>query len=153
MPARAFAEQMELPDQIAIPGPGVHIITQIYALTECGRLAEATALAAAAYEATPATAPPDAFMWLAHQLGRCALLSGRVETARRWLGEALARCEEHNIVGPRRLVLSALATAHACLGDADAAAAARARARPAAAVPLHPGRAGAGPGVGARGGR
>ena len=42
----------------------------------------------AAYEATPPTAPPDAFMWLAHQLGRCALLCGRVETARRWLGEA-----------------------------------------------------------------
>ena len=122
--SRAFVELIELPDQIAISGPGIHIIMQIYALTECGRFAEARALAAAAYEATPATAPPDGLMWLSHQQGRCALLSGKVETARRWLGEALARCEEHNIVGPSRLVLSALATADACLGDADAAAAA-----------------------------
>ena len=45
-----------------------------------------------------------------------------VETARRWLGEALARCEEHNIIGPRRLVLSALASANAHLGDEAAAA-------------------------------
>ena len=43
-------------------------------LAECGRLADAAALATAAYEATPPTAPPDALMWLSHQLGRCALL-------------------------------------------------------------------------------
>jgi len=120
----AFAEQMQLPDQIAIPGPGVHIINQIWALAECGRLDEATALAAAAYDATPASAPPDGLMWLAHSQGRCALLSGRIETARRWLGEALARCEAHEIVGPSRLVLSALAAAHATAGDAAAAGAA-----------------------------
>ena len=73
--------------------------------------------------ATPAASPPDVLMWLSQQQGRCALLAGRMETARRWLTEALARCEEHHIVGPRRLVLSALATAHACLGDADGASA------------------------------
>ena len=89
---RAYAEQMECPDQIALPGPDVHIGNQIHALTECGRLNDATALATAAYESTPSTAPPDILMWLSHQLGRCALLSGQVETARRWLGESLARC-------------------------------------------------------------
>jgi len=118
---QAFAEQMRLPDQIAIPGPGVHIINQIWALAECGRLDEATSLAAAAYAATPSSAPPDGLMWLAHAQGRCALLSGRVETPRRWLGEALARCEANEIVGPSRLVLSALATAHAQAGDVSAA--------------------------------
>ena len=120
---QAFAEQSELPDQIAIPGPGVHIINQIWALAECGRLAEASGLASAAYEATPATAPPDALMWFSQQLGRTALLSGRVGTARRWLEEALARGEAHNMSGARRLVLSALATAYAYGGDVDAAAA------------------------------
>jgi ATP/maltotriose-dependent transcriptional regulator MalT len=118
---RAFAEQMQLPNQVAIPGPDIQVINQMWALAESGRLAEAGALAAAAYEATPTNAPPEALMWLAHQQGRCALLLGRLETARRWLGEALARCEEHGITGPRRLVLSALAAAHAGLGDADAA--------------------------------
>ena len=89
---RAFAEQRDLPDQIAIPTPEVHLITRMYALAECGRLAEASALASGAYQAMPPSAPPDAFMWLAQQQGRCALLSGQVETACRWLGEAAARC-------------------------------------------------------------
>jgi DNA-binding CsgD family transcriptional regulator len=120
----AFTEQMALPDQIAIPGPGNHILIRAYALAECGRLVEASALAAAAYEATPPTAPPDALMWLAHQIGRCALLSGRLATAERWLAEALARSEENDLRGPRRLVLSALATAAAGRGDAEQAAAA-----------------------------
>jgi hypothetical protein len=61
-------------------------------------------------------------MWLAFQQGRCALLTGRVETARRWLGEALARCEESQIHGASRLVLSALGTAQAILGEVSAAA-------------------------------
>jgi DNA-binding CsgD family transcriptional regulator/chromosome segregation and condensation protein ScpB len=121
---RAFVEQMAVPDQIAIPGPGNHLLIRAYALAECGQLAEATALATAAYEATPPTAPPDAFMWLAHQIGRCALLAGQVVTAGRWLGEALARSEIHALSGPRRLVLSASATAAACRGDTEAAAAA-----------------------------
>jgi ATP/maltotriose-dependent transcriptional regulator MalT len=122
--AEAFAEQSELPNQIAIPGPGVHIINQIWALAECGRLAEASGLAAAAYAATPATAPPDALMWFSQQLGRTALLSGQVETARRWLEEALARGDAHHMSGARRLVLSLVATVHAYRGDAAAAAAA-----------------------------
>lgn len=119
---RAYGEQIALPEQIAIPFPGIHIVTQIYGLAECGRLAEATALATLAYEQTPASAPPDGLMWFAFQLGRCALLAGQVETARRWLAEALARCEAHQIRGPSCLVLSLLATAHACAGDADSAA-------------------------------
>ncbi len=105
---RAFAEQSELPDQIAIADPGTHVLMQIYGLAECGRLEDAVELATAAYEAIPATAPPDGLMWLSHQLGRCALLRGQVATAKRWLGEALARCDAHDIVGPSRLVLSLL---------------------------------------------
>jgi DNA-binding CsgD family transcriptional regulator len=87
-------------------------------------LPEASRLATAAYEATPASAPPSALMWLAHQIGRCALLAGQLATARRWLTEALARSEDGGLPGPRCLVLSVLATAAAGLGDAEAAAAA-----------------------------
>ena len=145
---RAFAEQRDLPDQIAIPTPEVHLITRIYALAECGRLAEASALASGAYEAMPPTAPPDAFMWLAQQQGRCALLSGQVETACRWLGEAAARCLDGGLDGPRRLVLSELAAAAACAGDEATAAEA---AREAAQLPpfgfASPNRSSAGPGL------
>ena len=69
-------------------------------LTECGRLAEATELAAAAYDATPATAPPDALMWLAHQLGRmrAALRADRdrpaLAVARPWPGARSARASD-----------------------------------------------------------
>ena len=121
---RAFAEQRGLPDQVALPGPGVHVVNQIWALAECGRLTESSGLAAAAYAATPATAPPDGLMWLSQQQGRTALLAGQVETARRWLEEALARGDAHNMSGARRLVLSLAATVHAYRGDAAAAAAA-----------------------------
>ena len=114
---------MDLPDQVAIPGPGNHILIRAYALAECGRLPEASRLATAAYEATPRRRRP-ALMWLAHQIGRCALLAGQLATARRWLTEALARSEDGGLPGPRCLVLSALATAAAGLGDAEAAAAA-----------------------------
>ena len=107
-----------------MPGEGVHLMTRMYALAECGRLEEATALAATVYEATPVTAPPDALMWLAHARGRCALMRGQPATARRWFAEARVRSEENHHAGPRRIILSALATAAAVLADADGAAAA-----------------------------
>ena len=147
----AFAEQSELPDQIAIADPGTHILTQIYGLAECGRLDDAVALATAAYEAIPATAPPDGLMWLSHQLGRCALLRGQVATAKRWLSEALARCDAHDIVGPSRLVLSLLGTANACLGDTAAAADRGGGDGSAPGVPVRATGAGARPGLGAGG--
>jgi DNA-binding CsgD family transcriptional regulator len=120
----AFAEQMTLPDQVAIPGPGVHILTRAWALIEAGGLADAATFLVRAYDSAPPTTPPDGLMWLGHQRGRCALIQGQLETATRWLSEAAARCEQHNIIGPRRLVLSLLAAAHGARGDAVAASAA-----------------------------
>jgi DNA-binding CsgD family transcriptional regulator len=120
----AFTEQLGLPDQVAIPGPGVHILTRAWALVEAGRLAEAASFLSRAYDSAPPTTPPDGLMWLGHQRGRCALIQGQLETAVRWLSEAAARCEQHNIFGPRRLVLSMLAAAHGARGEAEAAAAA-----------------------------
>jgi DNA-binding CsgD family transcriptional regulator len=110
-----------LPELIAIPDPGVLVLHQIYAMSEAGWLGEATALATAAYDATPPDAPPDALMWLSFQVGRCALLAGHPVEARRWLGESLARCDATGNVGPSRLALSGLVIAHAYLGDVDAA--------------------------------
>jgi DNA-binding CsgD family transcriptional regulator len=112
---------LALTDRIAMPNPGVLVLHQIYGLAEAGRLAEAAAIAAAAYDATPPDAPPDAPMWLSFQVGRCALLAGRPATARRWLAEALARCDEIDLVGPSRLALSLLVIAAVLLGDAEGA--------------------------------
>ncbi|MBV9951450.1 MAG: helix-turn-helix transcriptional regulator, partial [Acidimicrobiia bacterium] len=116
----AYKAYVDLPEQVAMPGPGVHVLHRMHALAECGRIEDSARLAASGYEGTQANSPPIWQMWCAYHQGRSALLAGRVQTARRWLAEALARCEEHDIVGPRRLVLSALATAAALGGDAQA---------------------------------
>jgi DNA-binding CsgD family transcriptional regulator len=120
----AYAEHVQLREPMAIADAGLQIIHQIYALTECGELREAFALASAAYDAMPENAPPAGVMWITHQLGRVSLQLGHAATARRWLGEAVARCEANGLAGPSRLPLSLLATAHAWLGDVDAATAA-----------------------------
>src|SRR5262249_42597435 len=112
-------EHLQLTDQIAIPPPGIHIITRMYALTESGHFAEASRLATAVYESMDASDAADGFMWVAFQNGRCALLQGKPVTARRWLLEARARCEPHSLLPPIRLVPSALAVADAYLGDAQ----------------------------------
>ena len=51
-----------------------------------------------------------------------ATLQGRVATARRYYAEAAGLAEANRFAGPRSVVLSGLALAHAMLGDADAAA-------------------------------
>jgi DNA-binding CsgD family transcriptional regulator len=118
----AFAQhRSSITEPIAIADATLHQILEAWALGECGRIAEAAEVAERAYGALPPTDAPDSPMWLAFQRGRAALLAGQPVTARRWLSEAAARCDEHHFAGPRRLSLSYLATAHAWLGDAAAA--------------------------------
>jgi DNA-binding NarL/FixJ family response regulator len=122
---RDYAASADLEEQHTLPDPAVLVLHQIYGLAEAGQLAAAAELAQFAYDAIPPSAPPDGLMWMSFQLGRCALLAGRPQTARRWLGEALARCDDLDNVGPSRLVLSALVMAHVLVGaHADAHAAA-----------------------------
>ena len=151
---RAFAEHSALPEQIAIPGPGVHLVTQVYTLAECGRLAEADTLAMAAYEGTPANAPPDTLIWFAHQL-RSGARSSRVIRlpTRRWLGEALARCEAYELVSAHRLVLSARWRPHTPGWATPRNGRRRRRDRSPPAAPLRGVRARDGAGLGVGGGR
>jgi DNA-binding NarL/FixJ family response regulator len=116
---RDHAVAGELEEQHTLPDPDVLVLHQIYGLAEAGQLAAAAELAQFAYDATPPSAPPDGLMWMSFQLGRCALLTGRPQTARRWLGEALARCDDLDNVGPSRLVLSVLIIANALVGALD----------------------------------
>jgi DNA-binding CsgD family transcriptional regulator len=129
LPLTAAAEAQRLSQdlndvhgQLVLPHIRVLVLHQIYALTDAGQLDEAAALAADAYDRLPPTTPPDTMLWLSFLIGRRALLAGQPTTALRWLSEAMARCEDARHVGPSRLVLSALATAHSYLGDASAAA-------------------------------
>ena len=117
-----FADHTALGDELAIAHPATHIINQVFALTEAGRLAEAERLARAGAEIVASHRVPIAQIWFAANLGRVATLQGRVATARRYYAEAAGLAQVNRFGGPRRLALSGLALAHALLGETDAAA-------------------------------
>ena len=117
-----FADHVALGDELAIAHPAMHLVNQVFALTEAGRLAEAEQLARAGAEIVASQRVPIAQIFFAANLGRVATLQGRVATARRYYAEAAGLAEASHFAGPRRLALSGLALAHAMLGDADAAA-------------------------------
>jgi DNA-binding CsgD family transcriptional regulator len=116
-----FADHVVLGDELAIAHPATHIVNQVFALTEAGRLAEAEQLARAGAEQVASHRVPIAQIWFAANLGRVATLQGRAATARRYYAEAAGLAQAHHFAGPRRLALSGLALAHAMLGEADAA--------------------------------
>jgi DNA-binding CsgD family transcriptional regulator len=121
--ARAgHADHVALGDEPAIAHPAMHIVNQVYALTEAGRLAEAERAARAGAEIVAAQRVPIAQIWFAVHLGRVAILQGRVVTARRFYAEATGLAQSNRFAGSRRVALSGLALAHAMLGEADAAA-------------------------------
>ncbi|HEX2322057.1 MAG TPA: LuxR C-terminal-related transcriptional regulator [Streptosporangiaceae bacterium] len=116
-----FADHTALGDELAIAHPATHVINQVFALTEAGRLAEAEQLARAGAEVAVSHRVPIAQIWFAANLGRVATLQGRIATARRYYAEAAGLAQAHHFAGPRRMALSGLALAHAMLGDAQAA--------------------------------
>ncbi|HEY6296625.1 MAG TPA: LuxR C-terminal-related transcriptional regulator [Streptosporangiaceae bacterium] len=117
-----YADHVALGDELAIAHPAMHIVNQVFALTEAGRLAEAEQLARAGAEIVASNRVPIAQIFFASSQGRVAILQGRLATARRYYAEAAGLAEASLFAGPRRLVLSGLALAHALLGEADAAA-------------------------------
>src|SRR5258706_2220685 len=116
-----FADHTTLGDELAIAHPATHLINQVFALTEAGRLTEAEQLARAGAEVVASYRVPIAQIWFAANLGRVTTLQGRIATARRYYAEAAGLAQANHFAGPRRLALSGLALAHAMLGDAEAA--------------------------------
>jgi DNA-binding CsgD family transcriptional regulator len=117
-----YADHVALGDELAIAHPAMHIVNQAFALTEAGRLAEAEQLARAGAEIVASKRVPIAQIFFAVNLGRVAILQGRLATARRYYAEAAGLAEANRFAGPRRVALSGLALAHAMLGDGAAAA-------------------------------
>jgi len=117
-----YADHIALGDELAIAHPAMHIVNQVFALAEAGRLAEAEQLARAGAEIVASNRVPIAQIFFATSQGRVAILQGRLATARRYYAEAAGLAEASLFAGPRRLVLSGLALAHALLGESDAAA-------------------------------
>src|SRR5215469_14503696 len=117
-----YADHVTLGDELAIAHPAMHMVNQVFALTEAGRLAEAERLARAGAEIVASQRVPIAQIWFAANLGRVAILQGRVATARRYYAEAAGLAQANRFAGPQRVALSGLALAHAMLGETDAAA-------------------------------
>src|SRR5262249_28201470 len=115
-----YAEHVALGDELAIAHPATHVVNQVFALTEAGRLAEAEQLARAGADIVASLRIPIAQIWFAANLGRVASLQGRMATARRYYVEAAGLAEANRFAGPRRLALSGVALAHAMLGDVEA---------------------------------
>ena len=121
--ARAgHADHVALGDEPAIAHPAMHVVNQVFALTEAGRLAEAEELATVGAEIVASQRVPIAQIWFAVNHGRVALLQGRVATARRFYAEATGLAQSSRFAGSRCVALSGLALAHAMLGEPDAAA-------------------------------
>jgi len=117
-----YADHLALDEELAIAHPAMHLVNQVFALAEAGRLAEAEQLARAGAEIVASHRVPIAKIFFAANLGRVATVQGRVATARRYWAEAAGLATAHRFAGPRRLALSGLALAHAMAGDATAAA-------------------------------
>lgn len=101
--------------------PGTHLATEVFALVECGRLTEAFETGEAGYEVARRQRHPVGQILFTMTLGRGALVAGAPRTAKRWLAESDALCAKFGFAGPRRIVLSALATAYSWLGEPDLA--------------------------------
>src|SRR5215468_12546469 len=117
-----YADHVALDEELAIAHPAMHLVNQVFALAEAGRLTEAEQLARAGAEIVASHRVPIAQIFFAANLGRVATLQGRVATARRYYAEAAGLAQVNRFGGPRRLALSGLALAHALLGQKDPAA-------------------------------
>jgi DNA-binding CsgD family transcriptional regulator len=117
-----YADHAAFGDQLAIAHPGTHILTEVLALTEAGRLAEAEELAGAGAEVATADRVPIAQIWFATNRARIALIQGRPVTARQHATEAVALSKSFGFDGPCRMALAALSSALALEGDGAAAA-------------------------------
>jgi len=118
---RGYDDHLRLGSQLWLDHPASHILAQVVALTEAGRLAEAGKCATAGYTEASERQVPLLQIRFAFNCGRVALLSGLPRTARRWFREAVARSVATGFKGPQAMALGGLAVAESLLGDADAA--------------------------------
>jgi DNA-binding CsgD family transcriptional regulator/tetratricopeptide (TPR) repeat protein len=121
---RGFEVHSALGDVVAMAHPGSHVVAQVLALIEAGRLDEARALADAVHDVAVASGVPILRMWATINLGRVVALTGRPATARRWFAESAALAGTTGFVTVRRLALAGVGTCAAMLGDRDGAIAA-----------------------------
>jgi DNA-binding CsgD family transcriptional regulator len=119
---QGYEDHLLLGDQLWIDQPAGHVLAQVLALSNAGRLDTAAEISLAGYREASAQQAPFLQIRFAFHCGRVGLLSGKVRTARRWFREVVARSETTGFEGPGAFALSGLAISNSLLGDAAAAA-------------------------------
>ncbi|MGO8721399.1 MAG: LuxR C-terminal-related transcriptional regulator [Acidimicrobiales bacterium] len=119
---RGYEDHLLLGDQLWIDQPAGHVLAQVLALSNAGRLDAAGEIATAGYREASLQQAPFLQIRFAFHCGRVGLLSGKARTAGRWFREVVARSEATGFEGPRALALSGLAVSNSLLGDAVSAA-------------------------------
>ncbi|MFC9842408.1 LuxR C-terminal-related transcriptional regulator [Streptomyces sp. NPDC060223] len=134
---RAYDAHLRTDEQALVSHPATQLVSTVVALTEAGRLAEASTRGERAF-ADVGGSDTIVRAWMALSIGRAQWLAGRPRSARRWYAEcaALARAIDHVMA-----LRPALAGVSACawlLGDLSAARAASAESEALPPVPQGP---------------
>jgi ATP/maltotriose-dependent transcriptional regulator MalT len=122
---QGYRDHLALGDELAIASPETHVVTQVFALVEAGRLAEAEELGRRSLDVATRSRMHRGVAWFCVHLARGALAQGRPVTARGWAERATSTAHAWGLRGLQPIACSILAVAYALLGDADASSARR----------------------------
>ena len=115
----AYADHTRIPAVTAASHPALQRAAQVYALVESGQVSRARELGEQAYAEAVADNALIVQMWLAMELGRTELVSGRMVGARTWFTTATTLATDHNFRGGSWVAFAGLAMAAAGLGDLE----------------------------------
>ncbi len=132
---RAFAASDALGPQLALTKPGIFIVSQVTAMTEAGRFADAEQLSRVARDVVIADGHLDGQAWFSMTLGRVLLATGRFAEAEQRFVEASAAFAGIHSPGPRHWSLAGAVMAAVMCGEPERARTYDAERR---ALPVHP---------------
>jgi DNA-binding CsgD family transcriptional regulator len=121
---RAVDGRTGLLDELAVPTPGAHRVTELFALVQAGRLLEADQRGRASFELALHAGMPLEVLWLSIHLARGALARGLPSTALGWAERASNAINAHRVDGLRPIAAAIQAAAYGLRGDAAASMAA-----------------------------
>jgi ATP/maltotriose-dependent transcriptional regulator MalT len=118
---RAYEDALALGDQLALDGPGLHLVGQALAETEAGRVVAAVATARHAYDEAIDRQTTTGQAWAAMARSRVALTAGCFDEAERFGAEGALLFRGLGQLGQARWCLTARAWALASRGHHDRA--------------------------------
>jgi DNA-binding CsgD family transcriptional regulator len=116
---RAYQDAIVLGDELALDGPGLHLVSQAFAETEAGRVDDATATARRAYDEALDRQTTTGQAWAAMARSRVGLAAGQFAAAERFGAEGALLFRGLGQLGQARWCLAARAWALASRGHLD----------------------------------